>query len=190
MAALTKKQVRALIQKSLRSVEDTALRKSAGDNGRDKGKQEISISKYFRGAITGNWSEADYELEQFKSVNKALGSAIGTAGGFLVIPEFSRELIELLRAKSVIRGLGPRVYPMSGDTLVFNRQTGAATAYWVAEGVEKTESEETFGQASLVLKEVAGLVKVSNNLIEDASPAVDAILRQDLVEVLTGFLRI
>lgn len=183
---MTKEQLRALIAKRLRLVDVDAIRKSGGQPTKGGGgeKHEFSISKYMRGGLFGNWRDAEFEKSEYERVQKQLGSAVGTAGGFLVTPEYSAELIELLRARAVVRNLGVRVYPMSGDTLTFNRMTGAAVAYWVAEGATKTESQPTVGQATLVLKEVAGLVRSSNSLIQDASPAVDAIIRQDLVDVL------
>lgn len=167
----------------------TTTRKSQSDTEEgveksDKKSRPFSIAKYLRGAMKGVWHEAELEKSAFATANKALSEGTSTAGGFLVPDEFSNELIDLLRAKAVIRGLSPRVYQLKGDTLNIPRQTTAATAYWIEENAEKTESEQAFGNVKLVLKEVAALVKVSNNLLMDASPAVDTIIKQDLVTQL------
>ena len=184
--ALTMKDVQKMLDEAFEPLE-TAVRKSRGELPVDTvwDNKQFSIAKYIRGARDGNWREADYEKARFEEVNKQLTGSVGTSGGFLAIPEYNKELIELLHAQAVVRSMGVRPYPMSGNTLFFNRKTGSSTGYWVAEGAEKTTSELTFGQASLVLKEVAGLVLVTNDLLEDASPSVDAIIKQDLVSQLT-----
>ena len=183
--ALTMKDVQKMLDDAFEPLEAT-VRKSRGELPVDTvwDDKKFSIAKYIRGAAKGNWQDANYEKGRFEEINKQLTGAVGTSGGFLAIPEYNMELIELMRAQAVVRSMGSRVYPMSGNTLYFNRQTGAATAYWVAEGAEKTDSHQSFGQGSLVLKEVAGLVLVTNDLLEDASPSVDAIIKQDLVSVL------
>jgi HK97 family phage major capsid protein len=184
---MTKAELQALLDAQFKPLEE-AVRKSRGTGGtetdRAPASKEFSISKYLRGVTKGIWTDAEFEKEQFE-LNKVMTVGTGTAGGFLATPEYDREVIELLRAGAAVRSLGPRIYPMSGNTMFFTRQSGAATAYWVAEGAEKTESNLTLGQNSLVLKEVAGLVRVTNDLLEDASPAVDALIKQDLVQVLT-----
>ncbi len=185
---LTKKQVQAMLDRTFAPLEK-AVRKSRGtsDSADKKDKTApFSISKYLRGIMKGNWTDADAEKTQF-DISKQLGLnvGVGTAGGFMVTPQYNMELIELLRSKAVIRNMGPRVYPMSGNTMFFNAQTGAAQAFWVGEGENKDRSQQAVGQRSLVLKEVAGIVVVTNDMIEDASPAVDALVKGDLVKVLT-----
>jgi len=184
--ALTMKDVQKMLDDAFEPLE-TAVRKSRGELPTDTiwDDKKFSIAKYIRGARDGNWREADYEKARFEEVNKQLSGATGVGGGFLAIPEYSAELIELLRAQAVVRSTGARSYPMNGNTLYFNRITGSSTGYWVAEGALKTSSHGSFGQASLVLKEVAGLVLVTNDLLEDASPSVDAIIKQDLVAQLS-----
>lgn len=160
----------------------TVVRKSAGQIGDAGGdKPYFSIAKYMRGAAKGNWGEADHELSVFKSLNAS------NTGSFLIPPEYSADFVDLLRAKAVVRSMGASLYPIAGDTLILRRLTGGATAYWVGQAsgdTEKHESEPTLGQIRLVLKEVAGLVKVSNNLLADASPAADRIVKEDMVKVL------
>jgi len=184
--ALTMKDVQKMLDEAFEPLEKT-VRKSRGELSADTvwADKHFSIAKYIRGARDGNWREADYEKARFEEVNKQLTGSVGTSGGFLAIPEYNKELIELLHAQAVVRSMGARSYPMNGNTLFFNRKTGSSTGYWVAEGAEKTTSELTFGQASLVLKEVAGLVLVTNDLLDDASPSVDAIIKLDLVSQLT-----
>ena len=179
---------KAIVQKAIQAkVEKVTVpvRKTAPEDVRIEVKEKpLSIAKYIRGGLRGAWGDAEGEKKAFISVNKVMTEGTGTAGGFLVAPEFSTEMIEMLRATSVVRGLGPRIYDLKGDTLNITRQTGATTAYWVGEVAAKTPSDATLGQLKLVLKEVCGLTEISNNLLEDASPAADTLIKNDLVKQL------
>jgi HK97 family phage major capsid protein len=122
---------------------------------------------------------------QSKTANthKALGINPDTAGGYLVPVEQSNQMIELLRDTAKVLPLC-RTVPMNSDTLTIPKQTGGATAYWTAENTAITESQETFGNITLVAKKLAALVKVSNELIADSDPAIDAIIREDIARVM------
>ncbi len=183
--ALTKDQVKKALDAKFAPFAKAVRKTSGSIPAVTKKDQVFSISKYLTGAIRGNWDYAEFEKSQYVEVNKVMGSAVGTAGGFLIPPEYSNAVIELLRDKAVIRQMGPTVFQMNSDTLSFNRQTGSTVAYWVEEGDEKTESDITLGQETLVLKEVAGITRVNNNLLADSSPAVDTLIKTDLVKVLT-----
>lgn len=117
---------------------------------------------------------------------KALSINPDTAGGYLVPPEHSDQIIELLRAKSVFMGDNGNpndlvtVLPMNTETMTIPRQTGASTANWLGENATIPASEETLGQITLVARKLAVLVKVSNELLADASPDVDAFIRDDI----------
>jgi len=129
-----------------------------------------------------------------ESSYKALGINPDTAGGYLVPPEQSNEIIELLRAKSVFLRAegGPEaqaeslvtVLPLNRDTLNIPRQTGAATAYWTAENATMTASQQTVGQIQLVAKKLTCLVKLSNELLADASVDMDNFVRADMAQVM------
>ena len=166
------------------ALKDQVVRKSVLDTESTKTTGAFSITKYIKGASGRGWNDADYEKMRFEETNKALTESTSTAGGFLVAPEYSAQLIELLQAQSVIRSMGPTVLPLNSDQINIPRQTGASTAYWVAEEDTITESALTLGDLKLVLKNVAGIVRASNFLINDASPAIEALVRNDLVRKL------
>lgn len=121
---------------------------------------------------------------------KALGINPDTAGGYLVPPEHSDQIIELLRANSIFIGEDGspnnlvNVLPMNRDTLTIPRQTGASTANWIGENATITASQETLGQIQLIARKLAVLVKVSNELLADGSPDVDAFIREDIAKTV------
>ena len=146
--------------------------------------QKPSIAKYLRGSLWGNWDDAELEKSMFSEVAKVLNGVVATAGGFLIHPDFVPEIIEVLRAKSIIRSMGATVYTINSDTLQIPRQATASTGTWLGYTEGKTESELTLAEFKLVLKECAAITKIKNALLEDASAAVDTIVRTDLASAL------
>jgi len=98
--------------------------------------------------------------------------------------EYSREIIELLRAKAVVRSLGAMSIPMNSGSLTMPKQTGSGTAYYIGENQDITPSQQTFGQIQMSAKKLAALTPISNDLIRDASPNADMLVREDLLAVM------
>lgn len=113
-------------------------------------------------------------------VTKALAAAIGSAGGFLVPVEYSGDIIELLRARAVVRRAGAMVVPMNGTTLVPRIGAGTTAAY-VGENDNITKTDMAFGQIQLNSRKLAAVVPISNDLLKANGPAADAIVANDLV---------
>jgi HK97 family phage major capsid protein len=116
---------------------------------------------------------------------KALAEGTGSAGGFLVPPEYAEGVLAMIRARAAVMAMGPRVVPVRKQMNLVSLASGA-TAYWVLENARITPSEQTFAEAALLIpKALTGLVPVSNQLLRDAeNPSVDEVVRTDLAEVL------
>lgn len=129
---------------------------------------------YVAAQIAESWGDSGL----FASQN--MGS--GAAGGFLVPEDVSGEIIELLRPQSVIMRGQPIVVPMPNGNLTMNRQaTGSSFAY-IGEQQDTPATSASFGQVKLSAKKLAGLVPISNDLLRAASPAVDRLVRDDIVQ--------
>ena len=124
-----------------------------------------------------NWTEHE-------DVVKALGTGTGAAGGFLVPPEFSAEIIALLRPQSVVRRMGATTLPMDTGTLNIPRITGGAMASYIGENTNLPRSLPGFGQITLTWKKLGALVPISNDLLRFSSPAADTVVRDDLVAAM------
>jgi len=121
---------------------------------------------------------------------KAMTEGTDSAGGYLVTPEISRELIELRLAQTPLRSLFSSVSTNS-DTLQIASQTGGLTAGWVAELAAKPAADLTFGQISVSVFTAAGLGVVSNQLLQDAGRqqegpniGVDTLILRELAKRL------
>tara|TARA_R110000824_G_scaffold29123_3_gene97182 strand:+ start:1045 stop:2307 length:1263 start_codon:yes stop_codon:yes gene_type:complete len=144
--------------------------------------------------ILRSWGDDDIAETISAAQTKALAAGDATAGGFLVPTEFSNEVIELLRAQSVVRRLGARTVQMPTGTLKYPKIATGANATYIGENVNIGKSEEAFGQLTLTFKKLAVLTPISNDLLRYSSPSADAIVRDDLVSAMatkedTSFLR-
>ncbi len=117
-------------------------------------------------------------------VTRALVASTGPAGGFIVPPDYMNEIIELLRPAAVVRGANPRVIPMPRGTMTLPGQASPATATYGAEGSQIASSQQTLKQIVASFKKLTALVPISNDLMRYADPAIDAMVRDDLVEVI------
>jgi HK97 family phage major capsid protein len=117
-------------------------------------------------------------------VTRALIVSSGTAGGFIVPPDYMNEIIELLRAQTVVRGSNPRSLPMPRGTMTLPSQTSPATATYGAESTPIAASQPALGQIVAMYRKLTALVPVSNDMMRYADPAADAFVRDDLVKVM------
>jgi HK97 family phage major capsid protein len=116
---------------------------------------------------------------------KAVGESSTSSGGYLVPPEYYQQgLAELRIAAAKVRPLCTVIGGVNSNMVLVPRETGIAIVGWVAENAAKPSQDQTFSQISVPIYALAGISKVSNQLLEDSSPAVDQILRNDLGRTL------
>ena len=129
---------------------------------REDDEPELNLSRMIKGIVTGNWKGAEYEM-------KAMSESPGSAGGFLAPASISSEIIDLARAKSVCIQAGARTLLMDTAEMTIVKLTGDPTSYWTAENAAITESDATFEPINLKALALACLVRVSIELLEDAT---------------------
>lgn len=136
------------------------------------------------------WGDKDLA----KATEKAMSASIGAEGGYLVPPQFSQDVIELLRPASVLRFLGAVMLPMATGTMRIPKITGGVTAAYIGENAQIGTSQLVLGQLALTFKKLTALVPVSGDLVRYSSPGADALVRDDAVRSNAqrenqGFLR-
>lgn len=117
-------------------------------------------------------------------VAKALGEGTLAGGGALVPEDMSEEVVELLRARAVVRRMGTSTIPMTMGSLTLPYINAGASATYVGENTNITKTEPTFGQITLTARKLAAIVPVSWDLLRDTSGRADAIVRDDLVSAM------
>jgi HK97 family phage major capsid protein/HK97 family phage prohead protease len=151
------------------------------------------------------WEAAAFEREVSEASAKAAGkSARGifvpgevlrakrdlnvgtaTAGGNVVATDLmASSFIDLLRNQSVVVRSGATVMNGLVGNVAIPRQTGAATAYWVAESGAPTESDQTIGQVTMTPRTVGAFTDFSRRLILQSSIDVENMVRRDLAAVI------
>lgn len=107
------------------------------------------------------------------------GGSDSTGAHVLVPDEFSTDLIVLREQYGVARRVLMNE-PMSSESKTVPRQTGALTAYFVAENAAITESNMSFDNVTLVAKKLAVLARMSNELNADSAISIGDRLLADI----------
>ena len=122
----------------------------------------------------------------------------GEDGGFLVPEEMLTEVTKKVQSDESLLAR-TRQFSVSGNSLSLPTDenqpwTGGVQSYWTAEGAQIQDSKHNFGTASWRLHKLAALVKVTDELLEDAvalesyvrSMAPEAIMHKINSAILTG----
>lgn len=144
------------------------------DPGKQKTEDEPSVE---RKAFAAYLSRGDAISDEDK---KALTEASNPQGGYLAPPELSSEIIRDLVEFSPIRSVAS-VRGTTAPSTIYPTRGDLTNAKWVGETQEREESEITFGQKELAVKELATFVDISNRLLSDA-PQAEAEVRTALAE--------
>ena len=149
-------------------------------------------------AVTGALAEFAKEHEK-RTGQKAQGVAVPmslfekraaqtttTAAG--IVPEDFRpdQFVGLLRNALVVRSLGARVLPGLRGDVVIPRQKTSSTAAWLAEGEALSDSGLTFDSIGLKPRHVGALTELSRQLLQQANPSIEQLVRDDFVNVVSA----
>src|SRR5258706_5781234 len=132
-----------------------------------KGTGAARLVRYL--AQAGNDGSRARELAQKAGddfVVKALGESTLAGGGAVVQGDFAQEIIEVLRARAVFRQAGPRTVPMNSGSLTMPYGATGASASYVGENANISDSEPTFGQIQFTARKVGGLLPVINGAMQ------------------------
>lgn len=171
-------------------------------------KARFSMMRAVNASITGKWDQAGFELECSNEIAKRSGrvpsdskgffvptnlraaytvgtAGSGTTGGTMVATNLlAGSFIEVLRNKARVMQLGATVLSGLVGNVTIPRQTGQTSTFWVAEGVDTSESEATFDSISLSLKSIGTWSLVTRNMLMQATPDIDMIARADMLAAM------
>ena len=143
----------------------------------DLGSSRMSLARVLARDVTkGSFSKFVKALRNGDAVAvKALGGVSDPAGGFLVPTEHLDVLARIIEEYGWGRRLAT-IIPMMSDTMNVPKLLTAVTGSWVAEADPAPDADPAFAQKQLTAKEGRFKTVISNALLEDSSPAIDAIL--------------
>lgn len=175
--------------------DGTQFRKLGGAQTQDRdpgfytrGGQHSFMGDQWRSSTMGDTGAAERLMRHSNALRDnvqlrdVLGAGASTGGAGLVPPvwlaeQFAPILHTKLRLASQLRQV-PWAGPFAWTIPVAN--TGAKTSS-VAEGVNTTETDPTYGPLTVTPKAIMGYAEVSRQMLEGSNPAVDAIIWADLM---------
>lgn len=125
-----------------------------------------------------------YEQNQkdFMDQAKAMTAGDPETGGVLIPQAVSAEIIDLLRAKVLVRRMNPITLPMPNGNFRLPKKTQGTTSYYVGESTSPATSKVKVGSVLLSFKKQVTIVPSSNDLFRFSSPGADQIIRNDIVD--------
>jgi len=166
---VTTRELKAL-KDEIATLKAKMNRPAAANNNHSAGTNDNSEQKAF----------ADY-LRSGEVDRKALSIASDAPGYVLAPEETSSEFIRNLVEFSPVRGIAD-VRSAVSHTVILPKRLSVTNAKWKGEAVASEESEPTFGDMEISIKELTTHVDLGNWLIEDASHDVEAEVRLALAE--------
>lgn len=177
--------------------KQTTIDSRSGELGlSDKEIKNYSFSKAMAAAISGDWSKAGFELEASKAVEKMLGKdsrgfympheilkremSTTTDSNLVGTTHMANNFIDILRNKLVISKLGGQVLTGLSGNVAIPKQTGTATAYWILEGGDTTESDLDIGMLTLSPKTVSGATAYTRQMLLQSNPSIERLVMTDL----------
>ena len=136
-----------------------------------------------KNSVTGGSSRSLFI--PYSALNRATYVTSGaTTGGNIVATDLrADDFIEALRNNTVMVGLGVQVLSgLVGDVAIPRRSGVASTGYLSSETTAISQAESTFDQISMTPKTLATMSKFSRNMLIQATPGIEQLVRNDLSE--------
>lgn len=184
----------------LRSLERGAPADHVGDSHNkdfEKLKRSVSVQNIIQAQIAGrslSGAELEYNKEAEKRSGKKANGAFfpfdvletratnntTTAADIVAANHRPQDYIGALRASNIVRQMGVRTLTgLSGDVVIPKYGTGLSLG-WVGEEEAVTESNMTFDAVTLTPKHTGGKTEMSRQLIQQSSPDIESLIREDL----------
>jgi HK97 family phage major capsid protein len=119
--------------------------------------------------------------------NDSLYSVMTKTSDPSVLPSnYVPRLIELLRPATVVRRMaGLNQIPLPNGNLRMPRQSAASTAAYTAEQANIAISDAATDQITLSAKKLTAMVPQSGELMRHSNPTTDAMIRNDVIRVIS-----
>lgn len=120
-----------------------------------------------------------------KSVAMAITTAANT-GGALVPENWTNEVIELLRPKTIVRALGAQTVPLVNGKLTMPRLAGGAMSGYKDETQSRNAEGGQTDDVKLLAKTQMAIVPISNELIGYAGYNAEQIFLNDMISAVAN----
>lgn len=180
---LTEKEVKQFsFIRAINALANSGDRKAQEAASFEREVSEAAQAQYKRSA---QGFMVPFEVLSAPLKQRDLVAGTNSAGGYSVDTQLlAGSFIDLLRNKMALQRLGARTMNGLVGNVAIPRQTGGATAYWVAESGSPTESSQTMDQVTMTPKTVGAFTDYSRKLLLQSSIDVENFVRTDLSTIL------
>lgn len=134
-------------------------------------------------ASGGNVSDAvKFAQSEIGDNDVTMALEAGGSGAALVPKNWSAEVIDLLRPRTITRKLGARSVDLVNGNMTMPKLTGGATTSFIGEGGDVLASEQTLGDVELQAKTMITLVPISNQLIGRSGYQTEQLVLSDMIQ--------
>jgi HK97 family phage major capsid protein len=127
-------------------------------------QRDLSFGKYLRGVLTGNWHNAERELE-----SRAMGEGTQTGGGALVPTVYSSQIIDLARVQTQVLNAGAQIVPLSAPTVIVGKWTTDPVPAFRNEAAAVAQTDAAVDKMTFTARSLAGYTTLSREIVEDTS---------------------
>ena len=168
----------------------------------DREAEQFSIVRALQGLVNGNITGREREIQQeLSNINgrKSQGIFVPDNGWgrrdytkgsstqgekFVGVEHLADRFVDVLRARLVVAECGATILPDLQSDVSIPRRTGGATAFFVAESGNVTESTGSFDSISMSPKVMGAFSQFSYLMQLQSTPEIEALIRNDFVALL------
>lgn len=130
-------------------------------------EQAYRAGQWVLAVVFGNKKAENWCKEHGIKIEMAASEGTDTAGGYLVVPEFERAIVDVRDMFGTFGRLA-KFKPMASSTMSQPKRTAGVTAYWEDEGNAPSESSQTWTQIGMAAKRLSAYTLISRELEQDA----------------------
>lgn len=167
---------------------EAALNASIKDGG-GKSDEAAALRAMLKGGLSALSQEQRQAMamRQNPDIQAAMSTTTGSEGGYTVATEFSRQLIEAMKAAGSVRSVASNIRTSTGAQMLFpTTDATAEEGELLAQNTTAAVLETTFGQASLdVYKYSSKSIALPFELLQDSMFDIEAYI-QNLLRLRLG----
>jgi HK97 family phage major capsid protein len=126
----------------------------------------------------------DFNSERNDQIRALFAGTYSAAGALVGTELMAGALIDLLRNQMFVAQMGARFLSGLTSNVSIPRQTGGATASWLAEDATGTATNQAVGQLNLTPHRLFASTSYTEQLVNQASVDVENFVRQDLMTII------
>ncbi|CAN7186916.1 phage major capsid protein [Acidovorax sp. LjRoot117] len=162
---------------------------AATKEGGGKSDEAAALRAMLKGGLSALTAEQRQAMaaRQNPDIQAAMSTTTGSEGGYTVATEFSRQLIEALKATGSVRSVASNIRTSTGAQMLFpTTDATAEEGELLAQNTTAAVLETTFGQASLdVYKYSSKSIALPFELLQDSMFDIEAYI-QNLLRLRLG----